>query len=43
MEKSLKTPKGNQNPSIKEGETMQWPKENGQKDKHRSTKHYMKN
>ncbi len=29
---------GNQNPSI-EGQTTQWPKEKGQKDKQRSTKH----
>ena len=37
--KSLKIPKGgNQNPYIKE-QTTQWPKENVQKDKQRSTKH----
>jgi len=46
--KSLKIPKGgnqkipkggNQNPLIEEGQTTQWPKEKGQKDKQRSTKH----
>ena len=38
--KSLKIPKGgNQNPYIKEEQTTQWPKENKQKDKQRSTKH----
>jgi hypothetical protein len=31
--------KGNQNPLIEEGHTTQWPKEKGQKEKHRSTKH----
>jgi hypothetical protein len=31
--------KGNQNPYIKEEQTTQWPKEKGQKDKQRSTKH----
>ena len=31
--------KGNQNPYIEEGQTTQWPKEKGQKDKQRSTKH----
>jgi hypothetical protein len=40
MKKSLKIPKGgNQNPYIEEGQTTQWPKEKGQKDKQRSTKH----
>jgi hypothetical protein len=29
----------NQNPYIKEAQTTQWPKEKGQKDKQRSTKH----
>jgi len=28
---------------IEEGETIQWPKEIGQKDKQRSTKHYIEN
>ena len=28
-----------QNPIIEEGQTTQWPKEKGQKDKQRSTKH----
>jgi hypothetical protein len=38
--KSLKIPKGgNQNPYIEEEQTTQWPKEKGQKDKQRSTKH----
>ena len=41
--KSLKIPKGgNQNPYIKEEQTTQWPKENAQKDKQRSTKHTYK-
>ena len=35
---SLKTPKDNQNPQN-EGQTMQWPKEKGQKEKQRSIKH----
>ena len=30
---------GNQNPQIEEEQTIQWPKEKGQKDKQRSTKH----
>ncbi len=30
---------GNQNPYIEEERTTQWPKEKGQKDKQRSTKH----
>ena len=30
---------GNQNPSIEDGETAQCPKEKGQKNKQRSTKH----
>jgi hypothetical protein len=38
--KSLKIPTGgNQNPYIEEEQTTQWPKEKGQKDKQRSTKH----
>jgi hypothetical protein len=38
--KSLKIPKGgNQNPYIEEEKTTQWPEENVQKDKQRSTKH----
>jgi len=37
--KSLKIPKGNQNPYIEEEQTTQWPKEKVQKDKQRSTKH----
>jgi hypothetical protein len=42
--KSLKIPKGgNQKPSIEEGHTIQWPKEKVQKDKQRSTKHYIDN
>ena len=41
--KSLKIPKGgNQNRKIDEGQTTQWPKEKGQKDKQRSTKHTYK-
>ena len=31
--------RSNENPSI-EGQTIQWPKEKGQKDKQQSTKHY---
>jgi len=37
--KSLKIPKGNQNPYIEEEQTTKWQKENKQKDKQRSTKH----
>jgi hypothetical protein len=37
LKKSLKIP--NQNPYIEEEQTTQWPKENVQKDKQRSTKH----
>jgi hypothetical protein len=38
--KSFKIPKGgNQNPYIEEEQTTQWPKEKGQRDKQRSTKH----
>ena len=33
---------GNQNPYIEEGQTTQWSKETGQKDKQRSTKHTYK-
>ena len=40
--KSLKIPKGNQNPYIEEEQTTQWPKEKVQKDKQRSTKHTYK-
>ena len=41
---SLMIPKGgNQNPYIKEGQTPQWPKENVQKDRQRSTKHNTSN
>ena len=34
--------RGNQNPSFEEGQTTQWPKEKGQKDNQRSTKHTYK-
>jgi hypothetical protein len=34
-QKSLKIPKGNQNPYIEDAQTKQWPKENVQKDKHK--------
>jgi hypothetical protein len=37
FKKSLKIPKGNQNPHIEE-QTKQWPKEKVQKDKQQSTK-----
>ena len=37
--KSLKIPKGNQNPYIEEEQTIQQPKEKVQKDKQLSTKH----
>jgi hypothetical protein len=40
--KSLKIPKGNQNPYIEEEQTTQWPNENKQQDKRRSTKHAYK-
>ena len=33
----------NQNPYNEEGQTTQWPKEKGQKEKQRSTKHYTEN
>jgi hypothetical protein len=32
--------RGNQNSQIEEGQTTQWSKEKGQKDKQRSTKYY---
>jgi hypothetical protein len=34
--------RGNQNPYIEEEQTTQWPKEENQKDKQRSTKHAYK-
>ena len=34
---------GNQTPQVEEGETTQWPKEKGQNDKQRATKHYTEN
>ena len=34
--------RGNQIPYIEDGQTTQWPKEKGQKDKQRSTKHTYK-
>jgi hypothetical protein len=34
--------RGNHNPYIEEEQTTQWPKEKGQKDKQRSTKHTYK-
>jgi hypothetical protein len=37
-EKLEDTKRDNQNPSIEEEHTTQWPKEKGQKDKQRSTK-----
>ena len=37
--KVWKYQRGNQIPQIEEGLTTQWPKEKGQKDKQRSTKH----
>ena len=40
--KSLKIPKGNQNPYIEEEQTTQWRKEKVQKGKQRSTKHTYK-
>jgi topoisomerase IA-like protein len=42
FKKSLKIPKGNQNPQIDEEQTTQWLKEKGQKDQQRSTKHTYK-
>jgi hypothetical protein len=39
IKKSLKIPKGNQKPYVEEEQTTQWPKENVQRDKQRSTKH----
>jgi len=35
--------RGNQNPYIEEGQTTQWPKEKGQKDKQPYSKLYTKN
>ena len=40
--KSLKIPKGQSESVIEEEQTTQWPKEKGQKDKQRSTKHTYK-
>ena len=40
--KSLKIPKGGNQNSYIEGQTTQWPKETGQKEKQRSTKHTYK-
>ena len=37
--KSLKITNGYSEPVIDEGQTTQWPKEKGQKDKQQSTKH----
>jgi hypothetical protein len=34
---------GDQNSYITEGQTKQWSKEKGQKDKQQSTKHYTEN
>jgi hypothetical protein len=31
--------KGNQNPEIEDGQTTQWPKEKGQKNRQQSTKY----
>jgi hypothetical protein len=39
FKKSLKIPKGNQNPYIEEEQTTQWPKVKVQEDKQQSTKH----
>jgi hypothetical protein len=33
---------GKQKPPIEEGQTTQWPKEKGQKDKQRPTRHHTK-
>ena len=38
-QKSWGYQKGNKSPYIEEEQTTQWPKEKGQKDKQRSTKH----
>jgi hypothetical protein len=43
FKKSLKIPKVNQKPLLEEGQTMQWPKEKGQKDKQRSIQYYTEN
>ena len=42
MRKVWRYQRGNQNPYIEEEQTTQWPKEKGQKDKQRSTKHTYK-
>jgi len=39
----LKIPKGIPKEYIDEGQTIQWPKEQGQKGKQRGTKHYIEN
>jgi hypothetical protein len=41
FKKSLKI-RGNQNPYIEKEQTAQWPKEKGQRDKQRSTRHTYK-
>ena len=38
-EEFVDTKRSNQNSQIEEGQTIQWSKEKGQKDKQRSTKH----
>jgi hypothetical protein len=41
VKKSVKIPRGNQNPYIEEEQTTQCPIEKVQKDKQRYTKHYI--
>ena len=38
-EEFVDTTRSNQNSQIEEGQTIQWSKEKGRKDKQRSTKH----
>ena len=41
--KMFEDPRVDKKPQIEERQTTQWPKEKGQKDKQRSTKHYTEN
>jgi hypothetical protein len=41
--KMFEDPRVNKKPQNEERQTTQWPKEKGQKDKQRSTKHYTEN
>ena len=43
VRKVLRYQRGNQKLQIEEVQTIQWPKEKGQKEKQLSTKHYTEN